>query len=215
MKTFDEWQLPDNEEHLQVWMKEVGDRQHGRLCYQGHKYRGAIQHCKERRVAIDVGAHVGLWSFMMAHDFKDVICFEPMPKHIDCWRENMKGIDNVTLIERALGEQEAAVGLTNYTENSSGNTRVSGDGNIPMQRLDYYELQNVDFLKIDCEGYELFVLKGAEETLKRCKPVVIVEQKGTMSLEYGLPRLAAVEYLKSLGARHISDVGGDYILGWE
>lgn len=222
MKKFDEWWFPDNEQHLQEWMGRVGSVKHGRLTYQAHKYYGATLHCppEKRRVAIDVGAHVGLWSWLMAHDFEKVKCFEPMRLHIDCWRKNMEPVSNVVLYEEALGAIKSYVKLANYTHNSSGDTRVSnqdplgGTGYVPMNTIDSYGFDDVDFMKIDCEGYELRVLQGAEQTLLRCKPVVIVEQKGEMSQQYNIQPLAAVEYLKDLGARHISDVGGDYILGW-
>lgn len=223
MKKFDEWWFPDKEAHLQEWMEQVGSIKFGRLTYQGHKYYGATLNCHpdKRRVAIDVGAHVGLWSWLMAHDFEKVKCFEPVKVHAECWRKNMEPVKNCVLYENALGANRGYVRLANYTADSSGDTRVNnectvgGPDYIPMETIDSYGFEDVDFIKVDCEGYELRVLQGAEETLLRCKPVVIVEQKGTMSENFCIPPMAAVEYLKGLGFTHISDVGGDYILGWK
>lgn len=221
MRKFNEWYMPDNEHHLQKWMDEVGDLQHGRLVYQGHKYRAAMQHCREKRTALDVGAHIGLWSFQMAHDFERVVGFEPMAEYRECWVKNLAGHKNCELLPAACGLTKGWVKLKNYTEDSSGDTRVSNfsadekPGYAPLVTVDSYGLQDVDFMKVDCEGYELFVLQGAEETLLRCKPVVVVEQKRDMSSNYQIPPLAAVHFLKVLGAELLGEVSGDYFLGWK
>lgn len=216
MKLFDKWWFPNNEEHLQEWMTQRNDVRHGRLTYQAHKYDEALKHTKQRRLAIDVGAHVGLWSFLMAHDFKNVAAFEPMPAHLDCWRENMKKKKNATSYHFALGAQAGMVSIETRTANSSGDTGISAhEGPITMRTLDSFDFRMVDLIKIDCEGYEAFVLHGAEKTLLRCKPCVIVEQKRDMSLAYGLDSLEAVRYLEGLGAVQRASISGDYILSWE
>lgn len=215
MKQFDEWQMPDGEEHLQKWMGDMNKRRNGRLTYQAHKYEQALHVTASRRVAIDVGAHIGLWAFQMAHDFERVKCFEPMPAHVECFNANMAGTKNVKLYPVALGAEKGSVSVATCTEGSSGDTRVVGEGDIPMHTIDSYAFDDVDFIKIDCEGYELHVLEGAVETLKRCKPTVIVEQKRDMSERFGIPQLAAVEFLKGLGARLVIEMGGDYIMKWE
>jgi len=213
MQQFDQWMFPDHEAHLQKWMTDMDCRKHGRLTYQAHKYAEAVHHTPSRRTAIDVGAHVGLWSFLMAHDFERVQCFEPMAAHAECWRVNMADMKNAKLYDVALG---AAPGLVSMqtTEGSSGDTRIAGDGDIVMRTIDSYAFDDVDFIKIDCEGYELRVLEGAIQTLERCKPTVVVEQKRDMSERFGITQLAAVELLKDIGAFQITEMGGDHILRW-
>jgi hypothetical protein len=46
---------------------------------------------------------------------------------------------------------------------------------VDIQSLDSFQLKNVDFIKVDVEGFEADVLEGAEETIKRCKPLILVE----------------------------------------
>lgn len=222
MKKFDEWWMPDHEQHLQEWMNTVGDRQHGRLIYQGHKYRSAMQYVRpEPRRAIDVGAHVGLWSFQMAHDFTDVEAFEPMPAHRECWERNLRHETrwHAALHPYALGAEPATVHIRTRTANSSGDTGVEPDGTgveVEQRTLDSFGFTEVDLIKIDCEGYELFVCQGARETLLRCKPVVIVEQKPETGgpERYGIGETDAVTYLESLGAVKREGIQGDYILSW-
>lgn len=220
MKRFDQWQFPDHEEHLQKWMEGVNMRLYDRLTYQGSKYVFSSKLCKQKRVAIDVGAHIGLWSYLMANEFERVICFEPMKAHIECWKENMKNMANAKLHECALGEEAGFVDLQTYTPDSSGDTRVVPGitGKTPMFSLDELlpnmAVESVDYIKIDCEGYELFILRGARETLLKYKPVVVVEQKGSMIEIYGAEKLAAVDFLKELGAVQLGAEGGDYFMGW-
>ena len=69
-----------------------------------------------------------------------------------------------------------------------------------MVTLDSLQLTEVDFIKIDCEGYEENVLRGAVETIERDRPVIIVEQKRDMATaRFGLEPLGAVKFLQSLG----------------
>jgi hypothetical protein len=92
---------------------------------------------------------------------------------------------------------------------------VNGSGDIPIHRLDEYRMKDVDFIKLDCEGYELLALRGAEQTLKTWMPVVCVEQKPGRAQKFGLPETGACDYLKSLGAIQRKEIGGDYFFSWE
>lgn len=219
MLKFDKWKMPDGEKHLQEWMGTTNDRRHGRLTYQAMKYDMAMKYTRGRRTAVDVGAHIGLWGFLMAHDFAKVIGFEPMAAHAECWRENMATVNDdgrAVLYANALGAEQDMVQVETGTPGSSGDTSVVQGvaGDIAMLPLDHFNLQNVDLIKIDCEGYELNVLQGAVNTLKSNRPTVIVEQKRNMSLKFGIEPMAAVHFLESLGARRRCDMAGDYVLSW-
>jgi hypothetical protein len=84
-----------------------------------------------------------------------------------------------------------------------------------MGKLDDQNIEYVDFIKLDCEGYELFAIKGGEETIKRCRPVMVVEQKGHGMKYFGFRKEEGVELLQSWGMvplqKHMS---GDWIMGW-
>ena len=169
---------------------------------------------KDRRVAVDIGAHVGLWSRVMALDFERVHAFEPLPDHTVCWRRNMEAFDNAELHVVALGTEEKTVSLVTEATRT-GDTHVGGQrGSVPMTRLDSFGLDNVDFIKVDCEGYELFALQGGEETLKRCRPVICVEQKPGHAGRFGLADTQALDYLESLGALRQGDIEGDFFMSW-
>lgn len=214
------WYFPDGEHHLPDWMRTAHQMRDGVHQYQFTKYAAALKFVKSRRNAIDVGAHIGQWSRNMAKDFGYLFAFEPVPDYADCWVTNMVGMDNAVLYREALGEKPGTVSLKCGTPGSHGDTFIAPESEanaakgVPIRALDSLGLVAVDFLKIDCEGYELFVLKGAEQTVRRDKPCVIVEQKPGKAQAYGLGETDAVELLKSWGAKPRAVMSGDFILSW-
>lgn len=213
--------LPDGESHLIGWMEKAGQLVAGKPTYQYSKYQAALKHlpAARRRHAVDVGAHVGLWTRVMALDFARVTAFEPMPTHLECLLANMEHSPNVQVRGRALGERAGHVRIATRTPGSSGDTGVAladqaGGFDVPLERLDDQGIQEMDLLKIDNEGYEYFVIRGGAETIRRCRPVVVVEQKPGMGQRYGLREHQAVEALEALGMKVLEAISGDFILGW-
>ena len=204
--------LPAHETHLVAWMQQRNEVVDGKLTYQYHKLQAALRYVKHWRTAVDVGAHCGLWSMHLAKRFDQVHAFEPVEAHRKCFIKNVSRL--VELWPLALGEVAGTCAI-HTSPTSSGDSWVDGDGDIPLQRLDGFDLQAVDFIKLDCEGYELFALKGGEETLRRCRPCVIVEQKPGRAQKFGLKETEAVDYLLGLGAKLRKVMSGDYILSWD
>lgn len=217
LQKFEHWWMPADESHLPGHMRALNQRVDGRLTYQVMKYNAAKKYVTNFHQAVDVGGHIGLWSWVMARDFAAVLAFEPIAIHRECWRKNMEGVENAGLFECALGAEKGMVQLETRTHGSSGDTQVRPGvkGKTPLETLDSFNFADVGLIKIDCEGYEEFVLRGAVETLERCKPVVIVEQKRDMSGRYGLKKQSAVTFLQSLGAKLREEISGDFILSWE
>lgn len=212
MKRLDVWYVPDRDVHFKPWMKRHQQWRDGRLCYQLHKYEPAIQSVRRRRLAVDVGAHVGFLSYWMAQDFMEVHAFEPLPSHWECWRANMPKREGLTLHQEALGATAGTMTLIEGIDNS-GATRIEMQpGSCPVVTLDAFAFPVLDFLKIDCEGFEAFVIEGAVETLQRCRPAVLVEQKRKCGHRYGRKDDEAVTLLESLGAERVWVSGGDHLL---
>lgn len=231
------WHLPDDENHLQEWMRKVGKWRTSeidgerRLLYQGHKYERALTLNPDRSgLAVDVGAHVGLWTWQMAQDFYRVVAFEPVAEHRQCWDANMRGVSNAELQPFALGAEPGMVRLKRRPEGSSGDTgidpvaersslRASVDDEgeeAELRTLDSFGLDGVALVKLDCEGYEFHVLRGAVETLTRCRPVIVVEQKPETGMEarYGLEPKHVLDWLAALGAKHRGAVQGDHFFSF-
>ncbi len=209
--------FPDSETHL-VKMLGLGPRVKGKGTYQLHKLTAAITHVKKFRMALDVGMHVGLWAMHLAKRFERVVGFEPVLEHIECLRVNMMGVDNWDVHNCALGDHIGRVGLR-LMQGSTGSTQIAHvDAGIEMRPLDDFEFEHVDFVKIDVECYEYFVVKGGERTFRQHKPVVIVEQKGVRpggKDDYGKDKFAAKTLLESWGAKTLFEISGDYCLAWK
>lgn len=218
MIQFDTWWFPDGETHTCDWMRVTGKHVEGRLTYQYHKYEAALRYCPQRRRAVDVGAHVGLWSYWMARDFAQLEAFEPIREHRDCWQINMMGRrGNATLHPVALGAAPAMAAMTTEPI-SSGATFIdptNTHADVMVDTLDALGCDDVDFIKIDVEGTELDVIQGGLETIRRCRPVMVVEQKGNEARHYGRPVDEAVACLQRLGMVALQPpINGDWILGW-
>jgi FkbM family methyltransferase len=196
----------------------------GRPAYQGKKIKRAIDLTllhktltpADELVAIDVGAHIGLWAYNLAHAFTEVHCFEPVEAHRACFEKNVLATDvavmakTIELYPFALGDHEDMISIHTGPA-SSGDSRVLGKGTIPMKMLDSFAIEP-DLIKIDCEGYEEFVLRGGEKMIRRCQPVIVVEQKRDFATRYDLKPQGAVEYLKKLGYTQADEIGGDYFM---
>ena len=205
--------LPPHERHMVEWMTASGEIVDGRGTYQIKKLRAAVSYVKQFRVAVDVGAHVGFWSQHLAKRFAMVQAFEPVALHRQCFALNVVA-PNVTMHAVALGAAAGRVAM--WTEDgSSGNSQVRGAGDIELRTLDSYAFEAVDFLKIDCEGYELYVLQGAIETLRRCRPTICVEQKPRVLKNFGFDSPEAVRFLDDMGAVVRQHYSGDYMMSWD
>jgi FkbM family methyltransferase len=206
------WVLPAGEAHLDAYLP-TAPVLGGRSVYQFQQIREALLRAPGRKVAVDVGGHVGFWSYYLAREFQHVYAFEPSAPLIECFRRNVTQ-PNVYLHEVALGEAPGRVGL-NFIADHSMMTHVTegADGAIERARLDDLELEDVSLVKIDVEGYEPYVLRGARETLLRCRPLVVVEQKG-WATRFGLPPEESSRILESLGATVVARVVDDLFFRW-
>jgi len=211
------WWLPKGEEHFRFMLHFQRLRPyHNRLMYQYYnKLKPALSYLDHRNgIAVDAGSNVGFWTLPLSNEFKKVVAFEPIPLHNECWKVNLAGIENVELHEVGLSDAPGELSFTS-PEGSCGGTCVSETGiTCPIKTLDSFRLRDVSFLKVDCEGYELPILQGAERLLKRCKPMVVVEQKKEWEGRFPFPPKGAIHYLESLGASVLQEIGGDYIMDW-
>ena len=82
-----------------------------------------------------------------------------------------------------------------------------------MRTLDSYGFENVDFITVDCEGYEENVLRGAAYAIDAWRPIIMVEQKRDMASErFGLEKLGAVTFLLERGYTVAAELSGDYLM---
>ena len=209
------WQFPDFETHLPRMIKKSVDKGLPPE-YQIAVRRRSIELCKKRDVALDIGANVGLWSRDLVKSFGRVIAFEPVGIFRECLERNVTG-DNFEVRPVALGDQDTQ-GTMIITEDNSGHSHLDpatmGTGDVQVIRLDNLNYHDINYIKIDCEGYEYRILQGAEQTIRRCRPIMVIEQKphDAYSKDYG--QFAAIALLESWGMIKLDQIRDDWIMGW-
>jgi len=204
-KVFEYW-MPDTDEHFErLIAKRV--KSGGPPQYQDDVRDEAYKYVSDFNIAVDIGANVGLWSKPLTEKFNQVIAYEPLEQVYSCLERNVSGLP-VQIHKHALGSVNDVVEMV-FDEENTGGSFVSevGTGSIQIKRLDDLNLPKFGLLKIDCERHELEVLKGAMDTILRYKPIIVCEQQADTDQCAGM-------YLKSFGAREITNVRKDYIFGW-
>lgn len=194
--------LPDHEKHL---VEEFATGPN--WTYQKNKLDAAMEYCIPRRVAIDIGGHCGLWSRHLTQLFETVIAFEPKQEHRECYTMNVDG--NYTLYPFGLGNRLMRANI-HHTEGSSGDSWVEPGDTVEIRTLDSFDLKP-DFIKIDTEGFEYFIIQGGERTIKEYRPVMVVEQKKGKGATFHLDDRAAIDLLESWGYKVVKEISGDYI----
>jgi FkbM family methyltransferase len=214
MKFVHGWAFPDDDEHMAAAVDENGH-------YQARNMKAALKYVKQFGVAVDAGAHVGTWSVELAKLFGRVLAFEPAADTREALAANVDNFagGNIEIHAAALGKEAKQISMTlegfqrAIDAKNTGARFVKDGGDVPCITLDSLNLEKVGFLKMDIEGSEPDALLGARETLKRCRPVVLFEDKFFWK-RYGHERNAPQKILGELGARHVKRVGCDEIWSW-
>jgi FkbM family methyltransferase len=147
-------------------------------------YSGNVEIVKEyiknnnrNNTYIDVGVNIGTHSIVYSKIFNNVIAFEPDEYNYNQSKENfiINNVHNINLYNKGLGDCNKFVSMKRHSEHSRGCLYTVNGGNIECVTLDSLELNNIDYIKIDVEGNELSVLRGAIETINRNQPIIEFE----------------------------------------
>ncbi len=131
----------------------------------------ALLYVKRWRVCLDIGSNIGQWARPLCKKFESVVCFEPNPNFRECFTKNIKE-NNVVLWPFGLSDKK-------HKAKQDFNSTVlrNEDGDVDCRTLDSFGLTNVDFVKIDVDGFEIPLLNGARDTLTNNNPVINIEMK--------------------------------------
>jgi FkbM family methyltransferase len=141
---------------------------------------------KSLETVFDVGANVGQTAKLITQHFPDstIYSFEPVPRTFDLLTERMKPFANVKPVNIAFGEQagqaeilttplcETNTLLVNRRQKKASDTEEEMV-TVNIDTVDRFclqkDIQSINLLKVDTEGFEINVLKGAEKLLKEGK----------------------------------------------
>lgn len=157
--------------------------------------------------AVEVGANIGALTIPLARRCARVLAFEPQPDNFKLLELNLErnGVKNAVASKLALGAENKQVMMPSLAEIDKGdewgmigNYGIAeighGSCRVNMGLLDnVLRLAPIDFIKLDCEGSELEVLKGAEKTIERDRPLLYVENDRSHK------SAALIEWLKDHG----------------
>jgi len=138
-----------------------------------------IARVPQKRVAVQAGACLGVYPKRLAASFGVTYVFEPSADLFPLMVRNAPET-NIVRFQAALGCDHALVGVSRQRRdgkpnNHEGITHIAGPGTIPTLRLDDLSLPVCDLVCLDVEGYELYALQGAVDTIARGRPLLAVE----------------------------------------
>lgn len=185
---------------------ELSDHVQGRIYFMGiyepiESYLFS-QLIENNSIVIDAGANIGSYSLLSASKAKHVYSFEPIKENLEKLKKNIflsKKI-NITVINKGLWSKndvlkfsiDATINQYNagtYTAQESKNSSINIE--CPVTTLDAYISENnvskVDYIKMDIEGSELFALQGAQNTIKKFKPTILLEINKKACESFGYP----------------------------
>ncbi len=170
--------FPDDETHFQPFL-EKGD-------YQILQREMGLGVCRALQmpmnVAVDIGAHVGLWAKPLTAIFKKVICFEPRAQNVECLRKNLEGL-NCEVYPFGLSNEVARKSfyMPTHMHNSGAGSfgafgeREASTSTAEVRTLDSFAIPEINFIKMDVQGWEKNVLLGGRDTIARTKPIILCE----------------------------------------
>ena len=168
--------------------------------------------------SIDVGVYRGVYSYEMSKYSKIVHAFEPNPILFNNIENHLKKvIKNIKFYNNALSNKDELMSLRvpirnknynkkNYEEyfqmgkasiHTKNNMNEFESFDIKSKQLDSFNFANkISFIKIDVEGHETEVIKGSERTIKKNKPILLVE----IEEQYTQKKVEdTLKYINSLG----------------
>jgi len=175
-----------------------------------HKWEGNMhdifhKYINKDSIVIEGGCHIGSHTLKIAYLCKHVYGFEPMPKSHDLLVQNIKlnNINNATVFLKGLSNKihdtkyqwichnnPGGSGLENNVYGDLPKIRNSINDTIPVNlvTIDSLNLDKLDFIKLDIEGYETYAIEGGINTIKKFKPVITLEvfksHNGDSDIEY-------------------------------
>jgi FkbM family methyltransferase len=185
--------------------------------YEPNEFMFLSQILRPGMVFIDVGANEGLYTLFAARRIGptgQVLALEPSGRELARLRQNvsLNRLANITIVPVAAGESEGRArlriaGFGHEGQNTLGEFAYSVDGagfeEVDVARLDHLvaeqALDRVDVLKIDTEGAELRVLRGASALLRKHRPLVVLELIDAALRHQGASRADVIKLLQEHG----------------
>lgn len=160
----------EGDTHIGKWAIEAG-----RLDHDQNMLPLLKPYIPDGGIVVDAGAFIGDHTVFYARCVGDrghVHAFEPNADAFACLHYNTSGLP-VTQYNAGLGAEPSLQGISR-SNNAGASHLIDGNG-CRIIDLDSLHLDRLDFFKLDVEGFEVMALRGAKDTIARCKPVMLIE----------------------------------------
>ena len=166
-------------------------------------------------VVFDIGANIGEVALNAAEKVGakgNVVAFEPFPTNFDALQKNaqLNDLPNLTIVNKAVGAEKAILKMIVADDANAGMNRITdgSDGDDDAAEVEVVTLDDfidpsvfskIDLIKIDVEGFEMHVLRGAVSTLTSFRPKLFVELIDTYLQRQGSSTKEVLQLLESFG----------------
>lgn len=187
--------------HGEIWFygkdEYVGKSLYNYGEFSGEECEKILSLADKNKLSLDIGANVGAIAQMFEFHQYPCAAFEPQPEIHNLLQKNFKGETH----NCALGSTEGTAQMPrlrygaryNYGGMSLNTRTELGSYPVPVKTLDSFNYNNVGFIKIDVEGWEEEVLRGALTTIATCKPIMYIEDDRSEK------RASLRKYITSMG----------------
>lgn len=190
-------------------------KQSGRLDHDQNMLPLVIPFIKPGSIVIDAGAFIGDHTIAYAEAAGLdglVFAFEPSKEAFKCLERNLQRMPNTTCFNKGLGSKTETKGIEKVPGNLGMNHISEGSG-VSVVSIDELDMFGIDFIKIDCEGYELEILKGAKDTIEKFRPVMLIEVNKSALKRQGLKEKDIFQFLEKAGYEYKNIYPGQLMTG--
>jgi FkbM family methyltransferase len=167
------------------------------------------------RSCVQAGGNFGVWPWLLSKYYNTVYTFEPDPRCFPHLVANCKDRTNIVYCQGALDEDRRRIQMMHLPgeESNLGAQFISsGVGSfVPTYRIDDLGLDYCDLIYLDIEGAEMTALRSGIETITRCRPAIVVEDKG-LSEKFGYKKGDIAKWLSDFDYQEAGMLHRDVIL---
>jgi FkbM family methyltransferase len=166
-----------------------------------------MTHVESPGIMVQAGGNCGQYVRQFSQRFKTVYTFEPDPLNFLCLTLNCG--NNVIKTQACLGNDKNFVDINRKLD--AGAIHVDGPGPVPTVRVDDMDLPSCDLIQLDIEGYEYFALLGAQRTIEKYHPVIMIEWYGPWAQRYGVSKDMMDSFFKKLKYKKVLGTDNDIV----
>jgi FkbM family methyltransferase len=170
---------------------------------------------------IDIGSNIGTYAISHAKYFDKVLAYEPEIENYRLLKKNVtdNNIQNIIVNNWAILDREGMFSIKNHNHSPGVHPGTyyidfNSEGDIPCKKLDNElkknDVESVDFIKIDTEGSEYFILQSIKDILIEHNPILCIEINYCSNKNYGINENQIKSFLNNLNYKLYKVNGCNY-----